>query len=575
MAEIKTFDSINISDGELEGAIDMLSTMTGVVKADWEPGTIGTNGADASNVKYYRTKNYIPVSGGDRLTVFTRANTNRFYIFEYDSSKEFIQRTIVASTFRSHVLQTNTAYIRFAIYDTGIQTADATITDGVYAILHGRNAMIHYGQIPTGTNLDDLRVNGIWHITVADVAASPAKSNGNLLVIANPAIGAGEDCTQFFIGVDGITLARRYVGGAWSKWASKVAGLGQTISSDTYADFGITNVTDIPDGVTYISATITDEMVSGLPETNKSQTIFKQNGLPGVPNGSLYIDVTYNGNVYAGMYYTDCVWWKNLTEESQYSEVGAAEDDVINHLPASFKSFAVVGDSMAAGHVYPNPETTSGNIDNKSIAWGTFMARKLNTTCHIFAKGGMTCKGFIDGYYNGHSADGNDLEHLLDGEHDVPLYYIGLGLNDVTNGSTASIDLEDKSNNLDDYYGNYAYIVQSIIEHYSADQQPFIVMITPPFWPGSSVSTKAQHIRNIYNYIKGLGNIYLMDLQSDYASLFDANSQIYLDNINNHLTSVGYNACGTIIARAMGKLMYENMADFSRIEWLTANDYIS
>lgn len=270
--------------------------------------------------------------------------------------------------------------------------------------------------------------------------------------------------------------------------------------------------------------------------------------------------------------------------------------EVMSNLMASFKRFAVIGDSLSAGHIYPDPSTTSGNFDDKSIAWGTWITRKLDNTYYNFSRAGMDAYQFVRGIREADQSDlgDNKLAVALDGNHDVPLYIINLGVNNphgLSLGSTADIDLSNPDNNGNTIIGWYSKLVQKISNYYHNESQAVhIVLNVYGFMPAGGDGDEEERLRadgrivawtkDIYNYIKttieGQGNfLHFLDLYSNNPEVF--RNEIFMYNgavVQKHWTSVGYNAVGMAILRAMNELIWNNSSTFSRIEFIASNSYI-
>ena len=271
-------------------------------------------------------------------------------------------------------------------------------------------------------------------------------------------------------------------------------------------------------------------------------------------------------------------------------------DDVKSNLMASFKRFAVIGDSLAAGHIYPDPDSTSGNFDDKSISWGTWITRKLDNTYYNFSRAGMSADQFVTGIHAGDQADlgDNKLACALDGNHDVPLYIINMGINNPNNlilGSTADISLSDPDNNANTIIGWYAKLVQKISLYYQAKSEPVhIVLNTYGYMPAGGTDPE-ERLRSagrlstwttqVYNYLKAT-----IEAQDNYLHLVDCYSQdpeafrqlFFLPSgavVQKHWTSISYNAVGMIILRAINRLIWSAPDAFKRIEFIDSNQYIT
>lgn len=269
---------------------------------------------------------------------------------------------------------------------------------------------------------------------------------------------------------------------------------------------------------------------------------------------------------------------------------------VMDNLLASFKRFAVIGDSLSAGHIYPNPDSTSGAIDNKTIAWGTFVTRKLDNTYYNFSRAGMSADQFVSGIHSGGGDLGdNKLSVALDGNHDVPMYIINLGVNNPNGlvlGSTADISLANPDNNANSIIGWYAKLVQKISLYYQNINQPVHIFLNVfGFMPAGGEGDEEERLRSagrletwtkdVYNYllstIESQGNfLHFIDLYKDNTD--ESRNDIFMYDgavVQKHWTSVSYNAIGMLLLKAINKYMWNNSSDFSRIEFIASNSYIT
>lgn len=90
---------------------------------EWEVGSLDTNGANVSSSTQIRSKNYIPVFGGQTYYIKS-PYTNGIGIYQYDYNKAYINRQFYANT--TVTLYPNTRYIRFRTPD-GV----TSYTDGI------------------------------------------------------------------------------------------------------------------------------------------------------------------------------------------------------------------------------------------------------------------------------------------------------------------------------------------------------------------------------------------------------------------------------------------------------------
>lgn len=136
-------------------------------------------------------------------------------------------------------------------------------------------------------------------------------------------------------------------------------------------------------------------------------------------------------------------------------------------------------------------------------------------------------------------------------------YIIGLGINTDavynidTVGSLSDIDWNDKDNNANSWYGNYAKIIQLIRE--TAPQAVIFTLTRPAPREENTVNTM---IREISNDSHLSSNVFLVDLASaKYNKYFEAIVGYYYEA---HHTAAGYACCGEIIEKAISDVMLAN-----------------
>lgn len=269
---------------------------------------------------------------------------------------------------------------------------------------------------------------------------------------------------------------------------------------------------------------------------------------------------------------------------------------VKDNLMASFKRFAVIGDSLAAGHIYPDPDSTSGNYDDKSIAWGTYITRKLDNTYYNFSRAGMSADQFVTGIHAGDQQDlgDNKLACALDGNHNVPAYIINMGINNPNGlvlGTTADISLVNPAQNANSIIGWYARLVQEISLYYQSITQPVHIFLNVyGFMPANGTDPEERlrsagrlmtWTKSIYDFLKetieSQGNyLHFIDLYSDYPET--SREEIFLYDgavIQKHWTSIGYNAIGMEVLKAINNYIWDNSEVFNRIEFIASNTYIT
>ena len=124
-----------------------------------------------------------------------------------------------------------------------------------------------------------------------------------------------------------------------------------------------------------------------------------------------------------------------------------------------FRTFAVIGDSMAAGEFESfSKEGHPGNHDMYEYSWPAYLGRMTGAKVYNFSRGGMTTREYVNSF-----ADNNGF---WDREKAAQCYIMALGCNDfdwmlLPLGDVSDINLEDyRKNNKETFCGLYGEIIQ-------------------------------------------------------------------------------------------------------------------
>lgn len=166
---------------------------------------------------------------------------------------------------------------------------------------------------------------------------------------------------------------------------------------------------------------------------------------------------------------------------------------------SAFQKFGVIGDSLSVGHA---TNTATGTQYGRNIAssWGQIIARKYGNICLNFGFTGATCKTWYDSNEHG-------WIELQQSQNLCQCYIVGIGTNDTGEiGSISDIDWNERNNNINTFYGNYAKILQAIND---VAPMALIFVLTIPY-PRNNVS-KNNAIKEIIQN-ENLNHCYLVDL---------------------------------------------------------------
>ena len=138
----------------------------------------------------------------------------------------------------------------------------------------------------------------------------------------------------------------------------------------------------------------------------------------------------------------------------------AQYEDSISHknerfYPSMFKNVGFIGDSWTAGSLYNSSNVNIGTFNDYSYA--SQMARLMGSTPTLYAKGGLSSRGWID--------DADGLPKLL-ADDAQDMYWINLGINDAgeignTPGETGIGQPSDYDQGIS---GSFCYYMGQVIE---------------------------------------------------------------------------------------------------------------
>jgi len=235
------------------------------------------------------------------------------------------------------------------------------------------------------------------------------------------------------------------------------------------------------------------------------------------------------------------------------------QNQTVNNLVGIFHKIGVIGDSLADG-VF---NCSDGFIANRDYSWIQCIARIMGIQGLNFTEGGLTTRTALSTFVNPASFAAN----LCD------CYIIGLGVNDryyysigdsagVELGTPNDINLADRTQNRDTYYGNYASIISRIKE---VQPKARIFCITNPTNESETqgYNTAVRYMSEIFD------NVYIMDFyayaMNEYEGLKDPNSPYWY---NSHGTALGYYKSAWHILSYMDYIIKNNMLDFKDVQFI-------
>lgn len=236
---------------------------------------------------------------------------------------------------------------------------------------------------------------------------------------------------------------------------------------------------------------------------------------------------------------------------SLYSRVARLEgiDQFSGRLMGIFTSFTTVGDSLTCGY------TSKGGVAHNSAEakeagnnWPTYLQLELGRTFTNVGVGGSSVKDWR-------------ATHLPTADIPTNCYLVGLGVNDsrqrLTVGTSGDI-ATDKSDNADSFYGNYDYLIRSLLEY---NPKSHVFAFTIP-----NTESRANDYNNAIRYVVGLyDRVHLIDLYNLYSDVY---SSSFLANVwDKHSTPMGYMYMAQMIKSAINDYMLQNYSLFNSVPY--------
>lgn len=285
-------------------------------------------------------------------------------------------------------------------------------------------------------------------------------------------------------------------------------------------------------------------ILCGLSESKPKKEITLENEIVGL---GAYLPANYENTLYVYSDFRNSVLERMKNVSFENSAFG------------SFAKFGVVGDSLSVGYIGDSSGVAHGR--NIYYSWGQVLARRYGNKCLNFGFSGATTKTWYS-----HSTHGK--VELVQEQNKCQCYVVGLGVNDdVTEsnvGSSSDINFSDYTQNADTFYGNYAKVIQTIME---TAPTSYIFVFTIPKTDGTN---RFSEIKN--NAIKGVVNALSSDRvfvieTNDYSELF--NLDLITDNsYMAHYTAIGYSNLATINSIMLSDCMNKNTDKFKDIAFI-------
>ena len=290
-----------------------------------------------------------------------------------------------------------------------------------------------------------------------------------------------------------------------------------------------------------------------------------------VARSECYIILSCNATVnYSGIFFNSSSNYMlnervNDLENNEQSINPMTQTRSLDNFVATFRTVGAIGDSLADGTC----EYDGGSFSDRDFSWIQIISKLTGITGINFTRGGLTTRTALRDFVNPASF----ATQLCDA------YIIGLGVNDryyyyisdpegVAVGTSADIDLNDRTNNADTYYGNYASIIQRIKE---VQPKAKIFIITNP-----TEASETQGYNDAVRYMATIfSNVYVLDFyaygMNEFEGLKDSSSAYWQGS---HSTALGYYTAAWHIMSYIEYIIKNNALNFKDIQFIGTNyDY--
>ena len=223
-----------------------------------------------------------------------------------------------------------------------------------------------------------------------------------------------------------------------------------------------------------------------------------------------------------------------------------------------FENIVCIGDSLTAGFTNKNGTTFGSNAARATKRnWPGYLGDRLGKTITNLGYGSTTTHSWR------YADDGLGANITLATEITAAdCYIVGLGFNDrsgkVSVGNVADITT-DKSGNADTFYGNYDFIIDTLL---SVNDKVHIFLLTMPSPVGSddSYNVAIRSIAALYS-----SRVHLIDLAKDYNDYYSEG--IFADTFNGHGFPLTYQLISVVIQKAISTYIVNNYDQFYGTPW--------
>lgn len=221
-----------------------------------------------------------------------------------------------------------------------------------------------------------------------------------------------------------------------------------------------------------------------------------------------------------------------------------------------FENFVVVGDSVSCGFTATLDQSIiidSATAKERKMNWVEFVSKDIGRDFTNLAIGGTTVKD----WRNSHVTSAKDI--------DTDCYIVFLGINDDINQLTVGTNADitsDYTTNPDTFYGNLDFVVRTLLSY---NPKAKLFLLTNPM----QSTTKAPYNEAVRYVGTHTDNVYLIDLETIYASDFAVGGFMYNNKVAVHSTTLGYRKLANMIRESINDFMEEHYNYFDGIPYVS------
>ena len=274
-------------------------------------------------------------------------------------------------------------------------------------------------------------------------------------------------------------------------------------------------------------------------------------------------DITINATVEEMTAVNDAVEALEIKTDSIDERLTQVESKYNDCLVSIFESFTAIGDSLTCGFVSDGAghSYSSNTARNKKRNWPTYLALNIGRPMTNLGRGSSTVR---DWRYGNTSLDVD----ITTADIDTQCYLVGLGVNDIRGslpvGTSADIST-DKANNADSFYGNYDFVIRTLIEYKTAriSSTKIFVFTIPDTENGEEAYNEAiRYVASLYT------DVHVIDLATLYPKAYN-NPPLSTVWVGKHSRPIGYAYMAMMIKNAINSYMQDHVSDFAYTPWDT------